>query len=212
MAIVWILEKQKEPQNSLSLPLLGDFAVRRFASPDSIMLLAKIRQSSKPDVFVVDSDEFSRNDVSSLRFSVGNCPVVYVGYQKVSRLCGDEFYFLRSNDSFELSKQIRSTIEPPKSAGIQQYKDLTLDFMSLSFHISACEVAEPLSPKEVLLLKWFLDHVGELISREQLKDVVWKGIAVGPRTIDSHVSRLRKKLSVSEVSIESVYGKGYIMN
>lgn len=49
----------------------------------------------------------------------------------------------------------------------------------------------------------------KLVRKDELAEQVWEGSIVSPRTLDSHVSRLRSKLSSTEVQIESVYGKGY---
>jgi two-component system, OmpR family, alkaline phosphatase synthesis response regulator PhoP len=53
----------------------------------------------------------------------------------------------------------------------------------------------PLSAKEFLLLKYFIEHRGALLSRHQLLDGVW-GYHAMPltRTVDVHVAWLRKKL------------------
>jgi DNA-binding response OmpR family regulator len=63
-----------------------------------------------------------------------------------------------------------------------------------------------------MLLRFLIENVGVCVSRDQLINEVWKGIRIEARTIDSHISRLRKRLASSEVFIESVYGGGYIMS
>jgi len=67
-------------------------------------------------------------------------------------------------------------------------------------------------PKEFELL-WFLaKHSGQVFSREQLLHSVWGYSYVGdPRTVDTHIKRLREKLTqVREVCIiKTVWGFGY---
>jgi len=52
-----------------------------------------------------------------------------------------------------------------------------------------------LSPREFNLLRFLIDHRGEVLTRERLLDAVW-GYDNVPftRTVDMHVAKLRKKL------------------
>jgi len=68
-----------------------------------------------------------------------------------------------------------------------------------------------LTPKEFDLLTLLARHPGRAFSREYLLDNVWGAEYVGldTRTIDTHVLRLRKKLSYVGERIETVWGVGY---
>jgi DNA-binding response OmpR family regulator len=52
-----------------------------------------------------------------------------------------------------------------------------------------------LSPREYRLLHYFVEHRGEVVSREDLLDAVW-GYDTIPftRTVDTHIAKLRKKI------------------
>ncbi|MNL75289.1 Heme response regulator HssR [compost metagenome] len=51
---------------------------------------------------------------------------------------------------------------------------------------------------------------GQVYSRDQLIDQVWGvGKFVTERTVDAHVSHLRKKIADSSVKIETVLSAGY---
>lgn len=54
-----------------------------------------------------------------------------------------------------------------------------------------------LSPREFELLKYFIQHRGETVTRDQLLDDVW-GYDNYPltRTIDNHIAKLRQKIEV----------------
>jgi two-component system alkaline phosphatase synthesis response regulator PhoP len=67
--------------------------------------------------------------------------------------------------------------------------------------------------KEFDLLVYFVDHRGEVLTRERLLDEVW-GYERFPttRTVDTHVLRLRRKLEADPERpawIETVYAQGY---
>jgi DNA-binding response OmpR family regulator len=52
-----------------------------------------------------------------------------------------------------------------------------------------------LSPREFKLLRYFIEHQGEVITRDQLLDAVW-GYDSFPltRTVDTHIAKLRQKI------------------
>lgn len=70
-----------------------------------------------------------------------------------------------------------------------------------------------LTPREYHLAALLLAHVGRLFSREHLLEMVW-GISahLTTRTVDTHISRLRKKLVLDgtyQMRLKSVYQYGY---
>lgn len=68
-----------------------------------------------------------------------------------------------------------------------------------------------LTPKEFDLLALLVRHPGRAFSRDYLLDTVWGAEYAGldTRTIDTHVLRLRKKLTHVGERIETVWGVGY---
>jgi two-component system alkaline phosphatase synthesis response regulator PhoP len=67
-----------------------------------------------------------------------------------------------------------------------------------------------LRTKEFDLLHTLAQHRGQVLSREQLLDLVWGYDFYGDtRTVDVHIAHLRNKLKVSDVEIETVRGVGY---
>lgn len=71
----------------------------------------------------------------------------------------------------------------------------------------------PLSRRELELLAFLLEHEGEAVTRERILDRVWgREAASGPRTIDTHVLKLRKKLEADPEHprhLRTVRGVGY---
>jgi len=69
-----------------------------------------------------------------------------------------------------------------------------------------------LRPKEFEMLLYFAERQGMVITRDDLMNIVWGfDYFGGQRTVDVHVSSLRKKLEVGRrtVQIESIRGVGY---
>ena len=66
-----------------------------------------------------------------------------------------------------------------------------------------------LSFREFELLSFLVEHPGRVFSRRQLVSSVWEGAAVGARTVDVHVRRLRVKLGPAAERITTVRNVGY---
>ena len=71
-----------------------------------------------------------------------------------------------------------------------------------------------IQPKEFQLLRYLLEHQGQVISRTLLFESVWD-YHFDPKTnvIDVHVAKLRKKLEENSQSqlIHTVRGAGYVV-
>jgi DNA-binding response OmpR family regulator len=67
-----------------------------------------------------------------------------------------------------------------------------------------------LTAKEFLLLQYFMEHRGRVLSRDRLLSDVWDYQYPGEtRTVDVHVRRLREKLPVLERALVTVQQFGY---
>jgi DNA-binding response OmpR family regulator len=77
--------------------------------------------------------------------------------------------------------------------------------------VSVDQALVDLTPKEFDLLALLVRHPGRAFSRDYLLDTVWGSEYAGldTRTIDTHVLRLRKKLTHVGERIETVWGIGY---
>ena len=67
-----------------------------------------------------------------------------------------------------------------------------------------------LTAKEYLLLRYFLEHRGRVLSRDLLLSDVWGyQYTGGTRTVDVHVRRLREKLPILVQAVETIKQFGY---
>jgi two-component system phosphate regulon response regulator PhoB len=92
--------------------------------------------------------------------------------------------------------------------GPVSFKDLSVDFSRHKVLVGGSQV--DLSAKEFKLLAELLGSRGRVLTRDMLLDRVWgRDCYVIPRTIDTHVRRLRVKLKGAARYIETVRGVGY---
>jgi two-component system alkaline phosphatase synthesis response regulator PhoP len=68
---------------------------------------------------------------------------------------------------------------------------------------------EDLTPIEFQMLYMLLKNPGRIFDRDQILDFVWKDVNVSERTVDVHVTRLRKKLGVYGKFLVTRKGYGY---
>ncbi len=105
----------------------------------------------------------------------------------------------------------KSTTPPP----IKKIGPLKVDTVKMQVKIINGTKDEDLllTLKEYKLLMKFIDHPGVSFTREQLYMDVWDASSeIQSRTIDMHVSALRKKLGNYGSSITSVRGIGYLFD
>lgn len=67
-----------------------------------------------------------------------------------------------------------------------------------------------LTPKEYDLILYFIENQGVALSREVILDRIWGYDYYGDlRTVDTHIKRLRKKITEADLEIDTVRGVGY---
>ena len=64
---------------------------------------------------------------------------------------------------------------------------------------------------EWFAFRFFVERPETIIPRDLLLDKVWGGITVVSRTVDAHLTALRRKLSGFDYEIANVYGSGFIL-
>ena len=99
-------------------------------------------------------------------------------------------------------------LAPVKSFG---FGDVTVDFERGDVRKSGAAIT--LAAKELDLLRYLVDHRGNVVSREELLESVWEyQPGVSSRTLDVHVAWLRQKLEDDPQMpkhIHTVRGVGY---
>jgi len=90
---------------------------------------------------------------------------------------------------------LRRTARQMGETALENYAfgSIALDFKMYQAHKGDAPL--DLSPREFEILKYFIRHRGEAVTRDQLLNDVWGYAAnVFTRTVDNHVARLRQKI------------------
>lgn len=129
---------------------------------------------------------------------------------------GAEDYIVKPFDERELIARVEIRLRRPSASdrlnASAALHGLKIDPPSLRVYLSegdqwrdAC-----LTPNEFRLLRSLLSSEGKLVSRQELLSSGWgRDVHVLERTVDRHISALRRKLGDRGSSIESVPGQGY---
>jgi DNA-binding response OmpR family regulator len=107
-----------------------------------------------------------------------------------------------------LARRVRGGGEEGRILLLPPYE---LDFQARRIKCDGEDVT--LTKKEYDLAAFLFRHAGELLSRAHILEAVWGRKAdVTTRTVDIHISRLRKKLNFSDVTgwrLNAIYHHGY---
>ena len=174
-----------------------------------------IVDSFKPDLVLLDimlpgKDGFELVD----EFVKRNIPVIFLTAKdstidKVKGLkLGAEDYITKPFDPMELLARVEVVLRrSSKTNETFKYKNLEIDFNERTVLMDGKEV--DLTTKEFDLLEVLIRNKNLALSREKLLEMVWGYEYLGDtRTIDIHITRLRKKLDLED-SIITVFKYGY---
>jgi DNA-binding response OmpR family regulator len=88
---------------------------------------------------------------------------------------------------------LRRASKSPEAVESAEFGDVEMNFKT--FEAKKGGRALELSPREFKMMKYFVEHRGEVVTRDQLLDHVWgyEGLPL-TRTVDMHIAKLRQKI------------------
>jgi two-component system alkaline phosphatase synthesis response regulator PhoP len=109
---------------------------------------------------------------------------------------GADDYVTKPFSFIELLARVEAVLRRMKrTAATDEYAfgDVRLDFRT--YQASKTGQALELTPREFRILRFFIDHADEVVSRESLLNHVWGYDSTAfTRTVDTHMARLRQKI------------------
>ncbi|RJO98286.1 DNA-binding response regulator [Exiguobacterium sp. RIT452] len=120
---------------------------------------------------------------------------------------GADDYLVKPVVLKELIIRLERALKQRVPAG-RQLGDVTIDEKARQVKSGAETIS--LAKMEFELLVYFMEHLGEALSRNQILDDVW-GYTFGgdTRTVDTHVKQLRDKLPTVKQQLKTVHRVGY---
>lgn len=204
----------------------------RVSAVDSVAALRELMAREAVDLIVLDIMMPTENGLSACRQLRlhSQVPIIFLTAlaDEAERIVGLEVgaddYLVKPFNPRELLARIRAILRRSAGAPVVQEKASSqmLGFQGWRLSLRQRELQSPdgvgvaLSTAEFRLLKVFLEHPHQVLSRDQLLDLT-VGRIPGPfdRSIDNQISRLRKKIEQDPKQptlIQTHWGGGYSLS
>ncbi len=155
-----------------------------------------------------------------LRKTTNQLPIIFITAQneisdRVSGLdAGADDYLVKPFSVDELLARVRAHLRRAEHSqkNILQFADLKLDL--LAHEVYRGERKIELTAKEFNVLKYFISHVNQVLSCQQILEKVWGYDLLNNNSIvEVHIRHLRKKLELEAEKrlIHTVRGIGYVL-
>jgi len=184
---------------------------------------AMLLERTKPDLILldrmlpgIDGLDLLRKIRGADRFS--DIPVIMVTARadEIDKIIGLELgaddYVTKPFSVRELVARVKANLRkagrPDKAPGIEDYEDLKVDTANYKAYVGGTELK--LTLKEFELLSLLLENRNKLLNRDTILNRIWGYDYLGEtRTVDVHITNLRKKMGKYADNIETVRGVGY---
>ncbi|HSR52254.1 MAG TPA: response regulator transcription factor [Acidobacteriota bacterium] len=178
---------------------------------DGTQALEKVGQE-EPDLMILDVmlPKVNGLDVcKTLRKDGNRVPIIMLTArgQEIDRVrglkIGADDYVTKPFSLMELMARVEALLRRSSFASEDQdeddgptsyrFSDVEIDFKKHEARKDGGPIE--LSPREFSLMRFFVQHRGEVVSRDTLLDAVWGYDSIPfTRTVDAHIAKLRKKI------------------
>lgn len=180
--------------------------------------------SEKPDLILLDvmMPEMNGMDVcKELRKTISTPIIILTAKgEEIDRVLGLELgaddYIVKPFSPREVVARIKAVLrrielsQDVPASDIIRLDGLEINVTNYSVKVGGKQVS--FTPKEVDILHLLASHPGSVLNRDQIIKNVWGDSFDGdPRTIDTHIKRIRQKITYDGCgyNINTVYGVGY---
>lgn len=166
----------------------------------------ELASEEKADLIILDVmlPKMSGLDIcKQLRASGNNVPIIMLTArgQEIDKVLGlktgADDYVTKPFSFMELMARVEAVLRRASnnSEEVEMYQLGEVAFNFKKFEATRAGKPIDLSPRELKIMKYFIDHRGEVVTRDQLLDAVW-GYDSFPltRTVDMHIAKLRQKI------------------
>lgn len=226
MTVLWLVEASQSTPSPIATLIMGEFPIRVFASIESIIKIKKLRPTERPSAVLIHSQSLTNQSMKALHLSYPKIPKVILHFEhkpvpsiEYPPYYGVAVFFVPEKiHAFDLCQGLHKIVSTfRKDPGLDEvhhqvsFRDITFSSQSATIAGKYCHQEIQLSTKESRILEYLIKSQGQCLSREDLQQKIWPKTKVASRTLDSHISRLRKHLQVFGIEIENTYGNGYTL-
>ena len=215
--IILVVDDEKDIVDLLSYNLTKNNYKVITASDGSEALL---KVNSKIDLIILDVmmprlDGYEVCDVLKKNPATSDIPIIFLTALSSTEdeykglLKGGNDYIKKPVAIENLLLRVKNLLKTnKKNANVVSSKSLNVDFENLTVYNRDKKIS--LTKIEFNLLSVFIKKPGKVFTRNELLDKVWgRETIVSDRTVDVHVTKLRKKIESNEKIIFTSHGRGY---
>ena len=215
--IILVVDDEKDIVDLLSYNLTKNNYKVITASDGSEALL---KVNSKIDLIILDVmmprlDGYEVCDVLKKNPATSDIPIIFLTALSSTEdeykglLKGGNDYIKKPVAIENLLLRVKNLLKTnKKNANIVSSKSLNVDFENLTVYNRDEKIS--LTKIEFNLLSVFIKKPGKVFTRNELLDKVWgQETIISDRTVDVHVTKLRKKIESNEKIIFTSHGRGY---
>lgn len=169
---------------------------------DGLSICARIRQQYHVPIIIVSARDSEVDRITGI--TVGSDDYLVKPFSPLELVA-------RVNALF---RRVALDADPKETKPVEEAKLLTFEKLSIDTRNRKVKWEEKpveLTPTELALMIYLVEHKDRAVSREELLKNVWKSATedVDTRAADHVVKRLRKKLAGMSIQITSVWGFGF---
>ncbi len=178
--------------------------------------------SDKPDLIILDLMMPEKPGIEVCREirKTLSTPIIILTAkgEEIDRVLGLELgaddYIVKPFSPREVLARIKAVLrrinEPLENVPVLRFEGLEINIDNYQVRVKGELV--PCTPKEVEILHLLAAHAGQVMDREQILSLVWGYDYFGDtRTVDTHIKRIRQKVTYDGApwALVTVYGVGY---
>lgn len=221
--LVLLVEDSKEIHRMVEQAVAG--ALIDLVWAQSVGEAADILSTQTPDLVLLDIELPDGNGVefcSRIQLDHPEIPVFFLtGHDELSEKimgfsAGADDYITKPFNPLELRARIEAKLKKieiiKRSSDYYRWREIEIDKAKQEVSILQSGEFSPieLNALEFKILMYFATRPGVVVERDSMLNDIWgEDVHVYSRSVDTHVSKLRKKLGDQSSLIESVHGAGY---
>ncbi len=220
---ILLVEDSKEIYRMVSQALLGPLNTLDWC--DSIASAEEAMESGTYDIILLDielPDGSGLELCSKIQIKHPEIPIFFLtSHDDLSEKvlgfsAGADDYITKPFNTLELKARVEAKLKKQEilksTADILKWNEIEINKISQEVKVLSEKEFKviDLTALEFKLLTYFANKTGEVINRDTMLNDIWgQDVHVYSRSVDTHVSKLRKKLGPVAHIIESVHGAGY---
>jgi len=178
-----------------------------------------VLENFDPDVIVTSFESFPQSGLHPFREICGAGIIVICTHMNAAienRIfeAGADQFLVKPFQLDQLEYRIQSILRLRQQVEVKnitlQVGDIEVQPLDRTVRIKSKIIQ--LSPLHFNLLVAFAKHPERLLSRIWLRQHIWQNTRVSLRTVDAHISKLKKEVPELEELIFNIYGEGYMLS